>query len=689
MQTSVDEKGRKVIKPQPGPQTEFCSSPAQIIIYGGAAYGGKSVGLLIEASRNVKDKRYQGIIFRRKYIEIVAGGGLWDTSMQIYPAIKGKPTKGLCLWRWASGSELKFAHLNQEVTVEEYQGSAFVFIGFDELTHFTKYQFFYMLTRNRPPAGCTLRPYMRATCNPDAESWVADFISWWIDQETGYPIPERSGIIRYFVLGEDKNSVRWVPEDYRGPNGEKPWSFTFIPSSIEDNVLGNVADPNYRSNLMNQDRVTRERLYRGNWLISFTGMMFDSTWFEIVPEAPEGMKLVRYWDLAESEVSEKDKNDPDWTAGALCGIKDDVFYVIDVETFRETPGKGEQRMVDCALLDGHEVTIAWEEVKANGKWVSEYFKKLFDGYETHADPVEGSKVERARPWSAWAEKGRVKFVKGAWNNRVKARAGKFPDGKKDDIDAISGAFKVLVGTKKIFPYYVPTNDFHLQTFDKTLEDFQKVDAKNVEIYISLWMEPSGSIYGAFYIWSLVNQRLRCYNEFVMHNVTTDNLVMAIIEKAVIPITNKGGWVAVHKIIGNELFFSDRYESLMKAMNKFEIKVRRNEIYDEVSAIVKMNTMFSQNQIIVHTDCVETDVQLRGWKYGEKTQKPAPGYPMARVMTQIVSDLRFHGKAEAPRMPKQYSFGKRVIRETLRGERTASVVPTIIDRARKMYEYLTR
>jgi predicted phage terminase large subunit-like protein len=687
MQTSVDDKGRKVIKPQAGPQTEFCSSPAQIIIYGGAAYSGKSVAMLIEASRNVKDSRYRGIIFRRKHIEIIAGGGLWDTSMQIYPPIKGKPTRGLCLWKWASGAEVKFAHLNQDSTVEEYQGSAFVFIGFDELTHFSRHQFIYMLTRNRPPAGSTLRPYMRATCNPDADSWVADLISWWINQETGYPIPERSGVIRYFTIEE--SNIRWVAKEWQGPNREKPLSFTFIPGNIEDNVLGNVADPNYRSNLLNQDRVTRERLLRGNWLISFTGMMFDSTWFEIVDEAPAGMKLVRYWDLAESEVDEKNKNDPDWTAGALCGIKDEVLYVIDVTTFRETPGKGEELMIECAQSDGHEVEIAWEEVKANGKWVSNYFKKLFDGYETHADPVEGSKVERARPWSAWAEKGRVKFVKGAWNNRVKARAGKFPDGKKDDIDAISGAFKVLVGTKKVIPYYVPTDDFHLQTFDKELEDFQKVDAKNVEVYISLWMEPSGSIYGAFYIWSLVNQRLRCYNEFVMHNVTTDNLVMAIIEKAVIPLKNKGGWVSVHKIIGNEMFFSDRYESLMKAIGKYDIKIRRNEIYDENSAIIKMNTMFSQNQIIIHNDCVETDIQLRGWKYGEKTQKPSPGYPMARAMSMIISDLRYQGKVDAPQIKKQYSFVKRSIRETLRGERTASVVPTIIDRGKKMYEYLTR
>ena len=58
-----------------------------------------------------------------------------------------------------------------------------------------------MLSRNR--TTCGIRPYVRATCNPDADSWVADFISWWIDQETGYPIPERSGLVRYMCVLND------------------------------------------------------------------------------------------------------------------------------------------------------------------------------------------------------------------------------------------------------------------------------------------------------------------------------------------------------------------------------------------------------------------------------------------------------------------------------------------------------
>ena len=82
---------------------------------------------------------------------------------------------------------------------------------FDELTHFSAHQFFYMVSRNR--STCGVRPYIRATCNPDADSWVAEFLAWWIDQETGLPIPERAGVLRYYIRVSGK--IVWAdrPEE--------------------------------------------------------------------------------------------------------------------------------------------------------------------------------------------------------------------------------------------------------------------------------------------------------------------------------------------------------------------------------------------------------------------------------------------------------------------------------------------
>ena len=50
--------------------------------------------------------------------------------------------------------------------------------------------------------------YIRATCNPDADSWVRSLIDWWIDPDTGFPIKERSGVLRWFV--RDGDSLHWA-----------------------------------------------------------------------------------------------------------------------------------------------------------------------------------------------------------------------------------------------------------------------------------------------------------------------------------------------------------------------------------------------------------------------------------------------------------------------------------------------
>src|SRR5712672_3565961 len=100
-------------------------------------------------------------------------------------------------WRWPRAGKIKFSHLQFETTVHDWQGAQITLICFDELTHFTAHQFFYMVSRNR--STCGVRPYIRGTCNPDADSWVADFLAWWINPESGLPIPERACVLRYYV----------------------------------------------------------------------------------------------------------------------------------------------------------------------------------------------------------------------------------------------------------------------------------------------------------------------------------------------------------------------------------------------------------------------------------------------------------------------------------------------------------
>jgi len=79
---------RQYIKPQPGFQTAFLSSPADIVIGGGAAGAGKSYALLLEPIRHSANSKFRAVIFRRTIPQIKNEGGLWDTSKEVYEKLR-------------------------------------------------------------------------------------------------------------------------------------------------------------------------------------------------------------------------------------------------------------------------------------------------------------------------------------------------------------------------------------------------------------------------------------------------------------------------------------------------------------------------------------------------------------------------------------------------------------------------
>lgn len=271
----------KIISPQQGYQMMALSSPADIVIGGGAAGVGKTFTLLLEPLRHKDVKGFGTVIFRRTSPQIKAEGALWDTSMGIYSSLAGAvPRESSYEWMFGDKSKLKFSHLEYEKNIYDWQGSQIPCIGFDELTHFTKKMFFYMLTRNR--SVCGVKPFMRATVNPDPDSWVAELIAWWIDQETGFPIPERNGVLRYFardgenyIWGDTKEEViekapylfEQVKEKTDIDLNHFIKSITFISGDIYDNKALLDVDPAYLGNLLSQDEDTKASLLHGNWKV--------------------------------------------------------------------------------------------------------------------------------------------------------------------------------------------------------------------------------------------------------------------------------------------------------------------------------------------------------------------------------------------------------------------------------------
>lgn len=442
----------KVIRPQKGPQEKFLATSADIAIYGGAAGGGKTYALLMEPLRYIFTKGYRAVIFRKNYTQITASGGLWDESLDMYSDIVGAiPLKTPKFqWSFQKKGNVFFDYLWREEDVFNWQGSQITFIGFDELTHFSKRQFFYMLSRNR--STCGIKPYIRATCNPDADSWVADFISWWIDPKSGYPISERSGKIRYMARVEDEiiwaDSYRELEE--KGIERSKVKSVTFIASTLNDNKILMKKDPSYRANLEALPLVEKERLLHGNWKIKpAAGLFFKRVQIrEILTEIPKDLVAVcQGWDLAATDKDEDDE--AAFTAGVLMGRRENGrFVIIDVINRQLRAGDVRSTVLVTAKMD--HVKYAWcrqrlpQDPGQAGKDQKASYMEMLAGFDVQMIPESGDKVTRAEPMAAQWQHGMFDLVAGEWNEAYLNQLESFPDSKwKDMVDASSSAFNEL------------------------------------------------------------------------------------------------------------------------------------------------------------------------------------------------------------------------------------------------------
>ena len=230
------------------------SRPEYECFYGGAAGGGKSDALVVEALRQIHIPHYKGIIFRKTFPQ---ARELILKSKRIYPlAVPGcrYQSQEHC-WVFPSGARIYFGSMPNSDSYIDYQGLSFAFIAFDELTHFTEEEYRYLQTRNRAD-GPGVRVYIRATGNPGGigHGWVkARFI-------TDMP-PNTPKEYSVSVIGPDGGKI------------EVRRKKVFIPSSVFDNqqLLNN--DPNYLANLAMQPEALKKALLYGDWN-TFSGQVF-------------------------------------------------------------------------------------------------------------------------------------------------------------------------------------------------------------------------------------------------------------------------------------------------------------------------------------------------------------------------------------------------------------------------------
>lgn len=261
------------------------------------------------------------------------------------------------------------------------------------------------------------------------------------------------------LVGRLLDPARGLQFRLAGVKSEK-WHVINMPALAEDGDLlgrkpGEPLWPEFFS--AEKLKATRETVGSYIWSALYCGrpvaktgniIKVDSFKFIAPEQVPDGVRWVRFWDLATTEES-AGKGDPDRTAGAKVGIdQSGNCYIADMACGRWRWPVARERI--RALAEAEGILVG---VEAQGGFETAYQnlrEVLPPTVKSIPLRVETDKLTRALPWIALAEAGKLFIVAGEWNIEFIAEAEAFPTGQHDDmIDAISGGYAVLTRTRRI------------------------------------------------------------------------------------------------------------------------------------------------------------------------------------------------------------------------------------------------
>lgn len=422
----------------------FSATPADIAVFGGSAGPGKSWCLVHEPTRHAHVPGFAGAIFRRTAPELQGAGSVWEKATDIYPLLGATMREHRMDARFPSGALVEFESCQYDKDLAAFQSKEYCYLAWDELTHFTERMFWYLIGRNR--STCGVKPYARGATNPDFDSFLRPIIDWWIGDD-GFPIPERSGVVRWMARVEEELIWGDTREEVeKRTHGEGLMnSFTFVAATLADNPTMLEKDPGYEARLNLLSRVDRERLKLGNWNVRpSAGDYFQRYWFEVIDAKPaDAVGRVRFWDKG-GGTKMRQNDDPRyaWTVGVLVSKTTNGSFVVEHGVHLQgRPREVEDAIKNTAKADGRDVDVVlWQDPGQAGATDVDNFVRLLAGWNVHGVPAREDKLTYAKPVSAQAERGNVKLVRGSWNERFLSEHENFPTARlKDYVDATSGA----------------------------------------------------------------------------------------------------------------------------------------------------------------------------------------------------------------------------------------------------------
>jgi len=422
-----------IIGPRSEFQARYLNSDADIIIAGGAAGSSKSYVGLMRHIRWFEDPYYRGFCIRKNSTAIMKEGGLFDEAVELYRQVEPKIQIKLKDQKivFPSRASVSFTHYENDAAGNTFQGLQLSSVFYDEATHAAEKHIWWLVSRLRSKAA--MNPCIWLTCNPDPDSYLREWVDPWLfpegHEKAGLPNPEKNGSAKYIIRQDgdlrwadtkeeliDLYGKNWLPIDHK--EQIQPKKIEVHLGTIYDNPTLMETNPGYLSSLEALPEVEKQRLLLGNWNVrEQASSYFSRNWCEEVSyiNPNEIQSTVRTFDFAMTLKSDLNTS-PDYTVSTLMHkLKDGTYAVASVTRHR--------------MLSGDWINFIIEISKDDPKGTSYYLpldpgpmakrahiilkRDLAElGLACQTINTNSSKLDRFRPFSAFAQTGGVKFVKG-------------------------------------------------------------------------------------------------------------------------------------------------------------------------------------------------------------------------------------------------------------------------------------